>query len=329
MLTLKNCLARICAGAFITAVAASVAPAHAQSQYPDKPIRLVVPFPAGGTPDTLSRILGEHVGKTLKQSVIIENRGGAGGNIGAQNVIRSAADGYSLLVCTFSCSVAQFLYTPKPYDVVKDMDPVLMLGTVPSVLVVNPKVPVKTVRELLAYAKSNPGKLNAASSGVGGSAHMALELLKTKTGVDIAHVPYKGAGAVAADLLSGQVDMYFDNLPASLQSIRAGRLRAVAVASAERAAAIPDVPTFAESGVADLMITPWFGLMAPAGTPKDILARLNGAFNAALKDPAVVRRLEELGLVIAGGTPDTLERFVKTDSQRWAEVIKRNNIKSE
>lgn len=303
-------------------------PAMAQT-FPSKPIRFVVPFPAGGTPDILSRLVGEHVGKSLGQPVLIDNRAGAGGNIGAQAVAKSPADGYTVLVCAFSCAVSPSLYTPAPFDLARDFEPVAMLGTVPSVLVVSPGVPAKTLPELLAYAKSNPNKLNAASSGVGGSAHLALVLLRNRAGVEIAHVPYKGAGQVAGDLLGGQVDMYFDNLPASLQSIRAGKLRALAVASKTRAAPIPDVPTFAEAGLKDFVVTPWFGVLAPAGTPAGVVDSLSRAINAALLNPALAKRLDELGLVAAPGTPAAFQRFLSDESKAWAEVIRKNHIKPE
>jgi len=315
--------------AALTSLAALAALPAAAQPFPTKPIRLVVPFPPGGTPDILSRIIGEHVGKSLGQPVLVENRAGAGGNIGAQAASKSPADGYTLLVCAFSCAVSPALYTPAPFDLARDFEPVAMLGTVPSVLVVHPSVPARNLKEFLAYAKAHPDKLNAASSGVGGSAHLALVLLRNRADVQIAHVPYKGAGQVAADLLGGQVDMYFDNLPASLQSIRAGKLRALAVASKARAAAVPDVPTFSEAGLPDFLITPWFGVLAPAGTPAGTVNTLNQAINRALQDPALGKRLEELGLVAGPGTPAALKRFLASESAAWAEVIRKNSIKPE
>ncbi len=301
----------------------------AAAGFPERPVTLVVPFPAGGTPDILARILSDSLAKRLGQPLIVENRAGAGGNIGAQAVARAAPDGYTLLMCAFGCTVAPSLYQPAPYDIVKDFAPVAMVGTVPSVLVVNPKVPAQTVAELLAYARAHPGKLNSASSGVGGSAHLATELLKLRTGIDVAHIPYKGAGQVASDLLGGQVDMYFDNLPASLANIRAGKLRALAVASAKRAPAIPDVPTFAEAGVADFLITPWFGIMAPAGTPDATLAALHQAFNDALQAPEVAAKMRELGVETAAGPRQALGDFVVAETARWKDVIQANRIRAE
>ncbi|MET1114417.1 MAG: tripartite tricarboxylate transporter substrate binding protein [Comamonas sp.] len=327
-MALSRFLRQLSCAALTSLVALAALPAAAQT-FPAKPIRLVVPFPPGGTPDILSRIIGEHVGKSLGQPVLVENRAGAGGNIGAQSAAKSPADGYTLLVCAFSCAVSPSLYTPAPFDLARDFEPVAMLGTVPSVLVVHPSVPAKSLKELIAYAKAHPDKLNAASSGVGGSAHLALVLLRNRAEVQIAHVPYKGAGQVAADLLGGQVDMYFDNLPASLQSIRAGKLRALAVASKARAPAVPDVPTFTEAGLPDFLITPWFGVLAPAGTPAAAVQTLNQAINRALQDPALGRRLEELGLVAAPGTPAALKRFLASETAAWAEVIRKNQIKPE
>lgn len=327
-MALPRFLRQLSCAAFTSLLALSALPAAAQN-YPAKPIRLVVPFPPGGTPDILSRIIGEHVGKTLGQPVLVENRAGAGGNIGAQSVSKSPADGHTLLVCAFSCAVAPSLYTPAPFDLARDFEPVALLGTVPSVLVVHPGVAASSLQELIAYAKAHPDKLNAASSGVGGSAHLALVLLRNRANVDIAHVPYKGAGQVAADLLGGQVDMYFDNLPASLQSIRAGKLRALAVASKARAAAVPGVPTFSEAGLPDFLITPWFGVLAPAATPAGAVNTLNQAINQALRDPALGKRLEELGLVAAPGTPAALKRFMAAETAAWAEVIRKNAIKPE
>lgn len=299
------------------------------ADFPDRPVSIVVPFPAGGTPDILARVLGEAVGKRLGQPVIVDNRAGAGGNIGAQAVMRAKPDGHTLLMCAFGCSVAPLIYKPAPYDIKKDFAPVAKLATVPSVLVVNPKLPAKSLGELLSYARANPGKLNSASSGVGTSAHLATELLRAQAGVDLTHVPYKGAGQVANDLLGGQVDMYFDNLPASLPSIKAGKLRALAVASEKRSPSIPDVPTFAEAGVPNFIITPWFGLLAPAGTPEPVLQRLNVAFNEALKDPAVAKRMEELGVLTAADSRAALGEFIASESSKWQSIIEKRGIRVE
>jgi len=292
-------------------------------------VRVVVPYPAGGTPDILARTLAEHAAAALGQSVIVENRAGAGGNIGATAVSRSKPDGETLLLCAFSCTVAQSLFSPAPFNIEQDFSPVVMLATVPSVLVANPAVPAKSLPELVAYAREHPGKLRAASSGFGGSAHLALELFKQQAGIDILHVPYKGAGQVAPDLLGGHVDLYFDNLPASLQSIRDGRLIALGVAGPDRVPAIPDVPTFKEAGIPGVEILPWFGLMAPAGTPDEKIRALNAAFNAALSNQAVRQRLIGLGLHIQGGSTQQLAAFLSANVKQWFELIRRRGLQAQ
>lgn len=300
--------------------------AHAES-FPARTITIVVPFPAGGTPDILARIMGEKASAQLKQTIVVENKAGAGGSIGIQATARSKNDGYTLVMCAYGCAVAPSLYKPAPYNIETQFAPVVMVGTVPSVLVTNPKnVPAKTVQEFVSYARDNPGKINAASSGIGGSAHIGIEMIKREADIDIAHIPYKGAGQVAGDLLGGQVDMYFDNLPASLASIQNGRLNAIAVASSQRSAAIPDVPTFAESGYPDMLITPWFGLLAPAGTPEQNISKLNAAFNAAFKDPEVQKKFTDLGVNIAGGSSQALAEFIKSETAKIATLIEENNI---
>ncbi|MGO1765852.1 MAG: Bug family tripartite tricarboxylate transporter substrate binding protein [Advenella sp.] len=300
--------------------------AHAES-FPARTITIVVPFPAGGTPDILARIMGEKASAQLKQTIVVENKAGAGGSIGIQATARSKNDGYTLVMCAYGCAVAPSLYKPAPYNIETQFAPVVMVGTVPSVLVTNPKnVPAKTVQEFVSYARDNPGKINAASSGIGGSAHIGIEMIKREADIDIAHIPYKGAGQVAGDLLGGQIDMYFDNLPASLASIQNGRLNAIAVASSQRSAAIPDVPTFAESGYPDMLITPWFGLLAPAGTPEQNISKLNAAFNAAFKDPEVQKKFTDLGVNIAGGSSQALAEFIKSETAKIATLIEENNI---
>ncbi len=312
----------------LATVAAVALPALTQAAdaFPQRPVTIVVPFPAGGTPDIIARMLADKAGASLKQTVIVENKAGAGGNIGVKHVSRTKSDGYTLVMCAYSCAVSPSLYKPAPYSISDDFTPVTLVGTVPSVLVVNPQVPAKDVKSFVEYAKANPGKLNAASSGIGGSAHLALELLKREAQVDIAHIPYKGAGQVAGDLLGGQVDMYFDNLPASLASIRDGRLVAIAIAGKTRANAIPDVPTFAESGYPKMLINPWFGLLAPAGTPAGTVEALNTAFNQALNDPDIKKRLDTLGVNPAGGSPAELASFLERETSAIAQLIEENGI---
>ncbi len=306
-------------------------PAHAAdaAAFPERPVTVVVPFPAGGTPDILARMLGDKAGAVLKQPIVVENKGGAGGSIGVQAVARARNNGYTLVMCAYSCAVTPSLYKPAPFDIEKQFTPVIMVGTVPSVLVINPKVPATDLKAFIAYAKAHPNKLNAASSGIGGSAHLAIELLKREVGVSVTHVPYKGAGQVAADLLGGQVDMYFDNLPASLPNIKNGRLKALAVAGKTRSPAIPDVPTFAQAGYPKMLINPWFGLLAPSGTPPEVIDKLNAAFNAAFKDPQVQEKFSQLGVDIAGGTPQQLGQFLKSETEGIAALIRENGISAQ
>ncbi|HEY4137833.1 MAG TPA: tripartite tricarboxylate transporter substrate binding protein, partial [Casimicrobiaceae bacterium] len=269
-----------------------VAPfATGQSTYPTKPVRLVVPFPAAGTTDIIARATAQKLSEAWGQQVIVDNRPGAAGNIGSELVAKSAPDGYTLLMGTVGThAINPSLYAKMPYDHVKDFAPVILVAGVPNVLVVNPELPVKSVPELIAYAKANPGKLNFASSGSGTSIHLSGELFKAMTGVQMTHVPYKGSAPALTDLVGGQVQLMFDNLPSSLAFIKAGKLRAIAVTSKARAAALPDVPTVAES-IPGFEASSWFGILAPAGTPPDIIARINGEVTRWLATPEAKDKL--------------------------------------
>src|SRR5438034_5972010 len=266
---MMKCLLVHFARALAAALLVVAAPvALGQVAYPTKPVRLVVPFPAGGTTDLLARAAAQKLSEAWGQQVIVDNRPGAAGNIGAELVAKAAPDGYTLLMGTVGThAINASLYAKMPYDHVKDFAPVILVAGVPNVLVVNPSLPVHSVQELIAYAKANPGKLNFASSGSGTSIHLSGELFKVMTGVQMTHVPYKGSAPALQDLLGGQVQLMFDNLPPSLPQIKAGRLRALAVTSATRAPALPDVPTVAEAGLPGFEASSWFGVLAPAGTP--------------------------------------------------------------
>jgi tripartite-type tricarboxylate transporter receptor subunit TctC len=282
-----NRMRRRVAVALLAAGALGLVPlAHAQSGYPGKPVRLVVPFPAGGTTDILARAVAQKLSEAWGQSVVVDNRPGAGGNIGSELVARAAPDGYTLLMGTVGThAINASLYSKMPYDHVKDFAPVILVAGVPNVLVVNPSVPVNSVPELIAYLKANPGKVNFASSGSGTSIHLSGELFKVMTGVQMTHVPYKGSAPALTDLVGGQVQLMFDNLPSSLAFIKAGKLRALAVTSAARAAALPDVPTIAESGVPGFEASSWVGVLAPTGTPPDVIARINAEVGMWLASP--------------------------------------------
>jgi tripartite-type tricarboxylate transporter receptor subunit TctC len=304
-------------------VLAPVALAQTQAQYPSKPIRLVVPFPAGGTTDILARAVAQKLSEAWGQQVIVDNRPGAGGNIGSDIVAKAAPDGYTLVMGTVGThAINPSLYRKMPYDHVKDFAPVILVAGVPNVLVVNPSLPVHTVRELVDYAKANPGKLNFASSGNGTSIHLSGELFKTMAGVQMTHVPYKGSAPALTDLMGGQVQLMFDNLPSSLQLIQAGKLRAIAVTSTARAAALPDVPTIAESGLPGFEASSWFGVLAPAGTPREIVTKLNATIGAWLATPDAKDKLLSQGAIAAGGTPEAFARHIDAETAKWAKVVK-------
>ena len=305
------------------ALAAPFTFAQGAANYPAKPVRLVVPFPAGGTTDILARAVAQKLSEAWGQQVIVDNRPGAGGNIGSELVARAAPDGYTLLMGTVGThAINPSLYKKMPYDHVKDFAPVILVAGVPNVLVVNPSLPVHSVSELIAYAKANPGKLNFASSGNGTSIHLSGELFKTMTGVDMTHVPYKGSAPALTDLIGGQVQLMFDNLPSSLPFIKAGKLRALAVTSGTRSATLPELPTLAESGLPGFEASSWFGVLAPAGTPRDIVAKLNGAIAGWLASPEAKEKLLAQGAIAAGGTPDDFARHIAAETSKWAKVVK-------
>jgi len=309
--------------AVILTACAPVAMAQAAAKYPAKPVRMVVPFPASGTTDLLARAVAQKLSEAWGQQVIVDNRPGAGGNIGSELVAKAAPDGYTLLMGTVGThSINPSLYTKMPYDHVKDFTPVILVAGVPNVLVVNPSLPVHSVAELIAYAKANPNKLNFASSGSGTSIHLSGELFKVMAGVDMTHVPYKGSAPALTDLMGGQVQLMFDNLPSSLPFIKAGKLRALAVTSATRASALPDTPTLAESGLAGFEASSWFGVLAPAGTPHDIVAKLNAAIAAWLASPEAKEKLAAQGAIAAGGSPDDFVKHIARETAKWAKVVK-------
>jgi len=312
----------------IAAMALVVAPLAGAQTYPTRPVRLVVPFPAGGTTDILARAAAQKLSEAWGQQVIVDNRPGAGGNIGTELVARSAPDGYTLEMGTVGThAINASLYSKLPYDHVKDFAPVILVAGVPNVLVIGPGLPVNSVQELIAYAKANPGKLNFASSGSGTSIHLSGELFKTLTGVQMTHVPYKGSAPALSDLMGGQVQLMFDNLPSSLAFIKAGKLRALAVTSTVRAAALPDVPTMVEAGVPGFEASSWFGILAPAGTPRDIVMRINGEVAKWLASPDAREKLSAQGAIAAGGTPEDFARHIGSETTKWAKVVKESGAK--
>ena len=301
-----------------------ILPADALAQsYPSRPVRLVVPFPAGGTTDILARAMAEKLSGALGQQFVVDNRPGAGGNIGSDIVAKSQPDGYTLLMGTVGThAINPSLYPKMPYDHVKDFVPVVLVAGVPNVLVVNPTVPAKTVAELIALAKEKPGTINFASSGNGTSIHLSGELFKLLAGVQIAHVPYKGSAPALTDLIGGQVQIMFDNLPSALPHIKGGKLRALAVTSSKRAPALPDLPTIAESGVAGFEASSWFGILAPAATPRDIVQRINAEANKALHAPDMREKLLAQGAEAVGNSPEFFADSIRTETVKWAKVVK-------
>ena len=313
---------------FIAALCCAALPALAE--YPDKPVKIIVPYPPGGTTDILARIVASRLGERLKQSFVVENRGGASGAIGAQAVARSPADGYALLMGTISThGINSALFKSLPYDAVKDFAPITIVGITPNVLSVHPSVPAKDVAELLALARAKPGGLNFGSTSQGGSPHMSGELFKTMANVNIAHIPYKGAGPMLADLVGGQIQMGFDNLPSSIGFIRSGKIRALAVTTSKRWPGAPEIPTMAESGLAGYEVSAWFGLLAPAGTPKPVVDLLFTNLSDILKQPEVVKQLFDLGAEPGGNTPEAFARHIAQDVEKWIRVVAATGVKSE
>ena len=315
-----------------TFLIAAALPLTAWSQaYPSaRPIRLVVPFAPGGNVDITARTIAPGLGEALGQTVVVDNRSGAGGVLGADIVAKSAPDGYTLLMgSNSSVSVAPALYPKNPYHPIRDFAPIVLVAATPFVLVAHPSVPAKTLGELIAYAKANPNALTMASGGIGSSNHLVGELFQSVTGTKLLHVPYKGAGAVASDLMGGQVQLLFDQLAASTPNIKSGRLKAIAVTSSTRAAVLPEVPTMVESGVKEMDVINITGLLAPAGTPPEIVARINAALQKVLQRPEVKERFTTLGVSALGGTPDEFAAFIRDDFAKWTKVIKDANIKPE
>jgi len=305
----------LCAGALGFTPAAS-------AQYPEQPIRMIVGFSAGGTTDVVARIVGKEIGDLLGQPVVVENRPGAGSNIATDMVARAAPDGYTIYMVAVTSAINQTLYKNLTFDLVRDFAPVALAVRVPNVLVVNPEVPVKTVKELVEYAKANPGELNFASSGSGTSIHMAGELFKQRAGIDVTHIPYKGSAPATTDLIGGQVDYMFDNMPSSWPHVAGGKLRALAVTTAERSETAPDLPTMQESGFENFDVSSWFGVIAPKGTPDEAITKLNKAMLTALAKPEVKERLAKLGAVPANTTPAQFGDFIKSEVNSWADVVK-------
>jgi tripartite-type tricarboxylate transporter receptor subunit TctC len=316
-----------CVSTALLGLASVSASAQAQTNvWPTKPVKIVVTFPPGGAPDTLARILADKWGQTLGQTFTVDNKPGAGGNIGADYVAKSAGDGTTLLVSTVGThAINPALYAKMPYDNIKDFTSVSFLAATPNLLVVNKDVPAKTVKELIALAGKTP--LTFGSSGSGTSIHLSGELFNTLAGVKMQHIPYKGRAQAVPDLLGGRISMIFDNMPSALPLVKSGDVRAIAVTSATRSPAAPNIPTLAESGLPGFEATSWFALTAPAGLPKDVLARINAETIRVMNLPDVREKLAALGLDVAPGTPEALSSHVQAETIKWAKVVKESGAK--
>jgi tripartite-type tricarboxylate transporter receptor subunit TctC len=307
----------------LTGLALLLLPALASAQdFPDKPIKLIVPFPPGGPNDIIARVVGQRMSELIKQPVVIENRGGQGGVLGTDAVAKAVPDGYTIGIVSASSLVINPTMEKVPYDVAKDFAPVTLVTTVPEMLVVASNVAARDMGELVALARSQPGKLNFASAGVGGLPHLAGELFKLTARIDIVHVPYRGAAPAINDLLGQQVQMAFLDLPVILPHIKSGMLRPIALGAPKRAPTSPEVPTTAEVGMPDLLIENWYGMIAPAGTPANIVNLLNRVTNEAMKDPQVAQKLADQGLTVAGDTPEHFRDYIGAEIRKWAKVIK-------
>lgn len=296
--------------------------AGAQAAYPEKPVHIVVGFSAGGTTDVVARIMAKELTQELGESFVVENKPGAGSNIATDYVKRADPDGYTLLFVAVTSAINQTLYRNVSFDLTKDFAPVALGAKVPNILVLNPKVPANSVQELIDYAKAHPDELAFASSGSGTSIHMAGELFKLRTGIDVLHVPYKGSSPAVTDLIGGQVQFMFDNMPASWPHVKAGKLKALAVTTAKRSPSAPDLPTMQELGFEDFDVSSWFGLIAPAGTPPEVIEKLNAVMVKAQDKPEVKEAFESLGAVGEKTTPAEFGAFIKSEVKSWAPVVK-------
>ncbi|HWP86998.1 MAG TPA: tripartite tricarboxylate transporter substrate binding protein [Burkholderiales bacterium] len=298
--------------------------------YPVKPIRLVSPYPPGGANDILARIVGQKLGESLGQQIVIENRGGATGNIGAEYVAKAAPDGYTILMGQASnLTINVSLMSKMPYDPVKDLAPVTLVATTPNLLVVHPSLPVRTVKDLVALAKAKPGSVNYASSGSGSAGHLAGELFKRVAHIDMVHIPYKGAAPALTDVVAGQAQIYFTSPVSATPFVKGGRLRMVAVTSLKRSPSLPDIPTVAESGYPDFDVVSWWGILTPAGVPKDIITKLHTEIVKVLTLPEIKAKFADQGADVANDTPEHFAAYIKSEIAKWAKLIKELGVKSE
>lgn len=296
--------------------------------FPTQPVKFVVAFPPGGTTDILARVFAKKMSESWGQSVVVENRSGAGGIIGTESVARAAPDGHTILLGTIGThAVNTSLYKKISYDPEKDFTPVTLLATLPNVLAINPSLPFRNLKDLVDYARTNPGKLTYASAGAGTASHLAGEMLRRVAGIDIVHVPYRGSSPALTDLMAGHVSMTFDYMPSALPFVRSAKLRGLAVTGSARAKAAPEMPTMIEGGLPDFNIVTWYAVFAPKGTPADVVGKIRNAIAQAAADPEIVKRLDDLAVDLVAGSPEELVRFQRAEIERWSRFIREANIK--
>lgn len=304
-------------------------PVLAQQTYPTRTIRMIVPFPAGGVADVLGRMTAQKLSAQYGQQMVVENRGGSGGHVGAELAARAAPDGYTIMFGTIGIHAAYGIYTKLSYDPSRDLQPVILLADLPNILVVHPSVPVKTAKAFIALAKARPGDLTFGTAGAGSSTHMIAELFNVVAGTKLLHIPYKGSAPAMADLLGGQIHLMFENLPVAIQHVRSGRIRAVGVTSKQRSPSMPEVPTIAESGLPEYDATAWFTIGAPAKMPMDIVRKLNADIDAWIKSPDMQGKWRDMGVTPMGGSPETAAKFFASEIVKWNRVIKAAGIRAD
>lgn len=311
------------------AIALTCGAAHAGESFPSKPVRLIVPFAPGGTSDIIARLMGITMSQDLGQQVLIDNRGGAGSMIGTELTAKAPPDGHTLVINNIGLAFNETLYPKRTYDARRDLAPVSLIGNTPNVFVIHPSVPAKTLKDFLAFVKARPGEIAYASGGIGSSSHLAVELLQSMSGIRVNHVPYKGAGPALIDVAAGQVPFQLNSMPAVMGHVNAKRLRALAVSGAKRSKAAPNLPTMAEGGVPGYAYVTWYGLLAPAATPKPVVARLNTSVRKALDTPDIRDKLEQQGVETEASTPEAFGQIVSNDIDKWRKIITTAKIKAE
>jgi tripartite-type tricarboxylate transporter receptor subunit TctC len=312
----------VLAGVFLTLCAVCAA------EYPSRPVRMIVPFPPGGSADLIARLVSQRAAVHLGQPVVIENRPGAGGNLGTSVAARAAPDGYTIVLCTIgTCAINRAMVVDMPYDLERDFSPIVLIGAIPNVLTVNPSVSARSVAELVALARAKPGEIAFGSSGIGSSNHLSGVLLESMAGIDLLHVPYKGSGLAITDLRGGQIQVLFDNAPSILPHVEAGDVRALAVTGVGRMRSMPSVPTMEEAGYPGFVVSPWFGVLAPARTPSAVIDKLSRSFGAALNEPPLRQKLETLEVTVEGGDPAKLARHIRAETVRWTQLVESRHLR--